>query len=45
MTQYYLSKLAVTKLWGQRKLEVNFQPDINIIIGPNASGKTTVITH
>lgn len=41
---YYISSIAVKKLWGHRDIPpLSLHPDINIIIGPNASGKTTII--
>lgn len=44
MSKYYITKLRVEKLWGHRKpLEIRFNSDMNIVIGPNASGKTTII--
>ena len=43
MNNYYISKLSVKKLWGFKDLQLRFNNDVNIIIGPNASGKTTLI--
>lgn len=43
MNKYYVKKIAVKGLWGYRNFNITFFDDINIIIGPNASGKTTLI--
>jgi len=40
---YFIHSLEVRKLWGYRDLELTFNKDINVIIGPNASGKTTIL--
>lgn len=39
----YIKKLEAKKLSLFKTLEVNFKPDINILIGPNAAGKTSVL--
>lgn len=41
--EYFIHDLEVRKLWGYRDLELTFNKDINVIIGPNASGKTTIL--
>lgn len=38
-----ISKLSVKKLWGSRDIEINFNKDVNIFIGRNGTGKTTII--
>jgi predicted ATP-dependent endonuclease of OLD family len=43
MDSYYISSLYVKGLWGYRDFTLSFNEHINIIIGPNASGKTTLI--
>lgn len=40
---YFIHDLDVRKLWGYRDLKLTFNKDINVIIGPNASGKTTIL--
>lgn len=40
---YFIHSLEVRKLWGYRDLELTFNKDVNVIIGPNASGKTTIL--
>ncbi|HPQ68393.1 MAG TPA: AAA family ATPase [bacterium] len=43
MAKYRVAQFEVNKLWGFRNIEISFNEDISIIIGPNASGKTTII--
>ena len=43
MTAYYIKSLHIEKLWGYRNINLSFNKDVNIIIGPNASGKTTIL--
>ncbi|MCE2403114.1 AAA family ATPase [Candidatus Poribacteria bacterium] len=43
MQNYYIESFKVTKLWGYRNINLTFNKDVNIIIGPNGSGKTTVL--
>ena len=43
MNNYYISKFSVKSLWGHKNHQLTFNDDVNIIIGPNASGKTTLI--
>lgn len=44
MKAHYIAHLRVEKLWGSNKpIDIPFHEDVNIIIGPNASGKTTII--
>lgn len=40
---YFVHSLEIRKLWGYRDLNLTFNKNINIIIGPNASGKTTIL--
>ena len=39
----YLEKVEIINFWGDRNLSINFNHDINFLIGVNGSGKTTVI--
>lgn len=39
----YLSKIYISNFRGIKDLEVNFHEKLNVIIGPNASNKTTLI--
>lgn len=43
MKKYFISGFSVRNLWGGKNYSLTFQPDVNVIIGPNASGKTTLI--
>ncbi len=43
MTNYYIESFKVTKLWGHRDIDLTFNNDVNILIGLNGSGKTTVL--
>jgi predicted ATP-dependent endonuclease of OLD family len=43
MKPHYISHIHVEKLWGDKTLSFPLFEDVNVIIGPNASGKTTII--
>ncbi len=43
MPEYYIQDMKISKLWGYRDINLEFKKDVNIIIGPNASGKTTIL--
>lgn len=43
MNQYYISQFTVKNMWGYKSYPITFFNDVNVIIGPNASGKTTLI--
>ena len=43
MHNYYIESFKITKLWGYRYIDLHFNSDVNILIGPNGSGKTTVL--
>jgi recombinational DNA repair ATPase RecF len=45
MNKYYISNLTVKRLWGDKDktFDLDLDPYVNIIIGRNASGKTTLI--
>lgn len=38
-----IDKVEINGFWGDKKVEINFFPDVNFLIGVNGSGKTTVI--
>ena len=38
-----VEQVTITNLWGHNKVEFIVRPDVNFLIGPNGSGKTTVI--
>ena len=43
MSNYFIESFKVTKLWGYRDIDLTFHKDVNILIGPNGSGKTTIL--
>ncbi len=44
MRNYYIESFKITKLWGYRKeIKLPFNSDVNVLIGPNGSGKTTIL--
>ena len=43
MSSYFIESFKITKLWGYRDIDLTFNSDVNILIGPNASGKTTIL--
>ena len=38
-----IKSFNITKLWGNRNIDLTFHKDVNLLIGPNASGKTTIL--
>lgn len=40
---YHIESIEVDGFWGSRSLTVDFHDDVNIIIGKNGTGKTTLI--
>lgn len=43
MSHYFIESFKIEKLWGHRDIPLTFKKDVNILIGPNASGKTTIL--
>ena len=43
MSHYLIETVNIKKLWGYRDIGLNFNHDVNILIGPNGSGKTTIL--
>ena len=43
MPNYFIESFKITKLWGYRDINLTFNNDVNILIGPNGSGKTTIL--
>lgn len=43
MNRYFIESFKITKLWGYHDIDLTFNNDVNILIGPNASGKTTIL--
>ena len=42
MSSYFIESFKIDKLWGYRDIDLVFNKDVNVLIGPNASGKTTI---
>ena len=43
MHDYFIDKIKIKKLWGYQDIDLSFYDDVNILIGPNACGKTTIL--
>ena len=43
MHNYFIESFKIDKLWGYRDIDLTFNNDVNILIGPNGSGKTTIL--
>ena len=43
MPNYFIESFEITNLWGYQDFDIVFSKDVNILIGPNGSGKTTVL--
>ncbi len=43
MSSYFIESFKITKLWGYLDINLTFNNDVNILIGPNGSGKTTIL--
>ena len=43
MSNYFIESFKITKLWGYRDIDLTFNNDVNVLIGPNGSGKTTIL--
>lgn len=39
----YIEKVEVEGFWGRKNVSLKLQEDLNFLIGPNGSGKTTII--
>ena len=44
MSSYFIESFTIEKLWGYRNIDLTFDSNMNVLIGPNGSGKTTVLT-
>ncbi len=43
MSDYFIDSIKIKKLWGYKDIVLSFENDVNILIGPNACGKTTIL--
>ena len=43
MHDYFIESFEITNLWGYQDVDLVFSKDVNVLIGPNGSGKTTVL--
>ena len=43
MPSHFIESFKIIKLWGYRDINLTFNKDVNVLIGPNGSGKTTVL--
>jgi len=43
MSSYFIESFKIEKLWGYQDIKLTFHKDVNVLIGPNGSGKTTIL--
>ena len=43
MSSYFIESFKIEKLWGYRDIDLTFNNNVNILIGVNGSGKTTIL--
>lgn len=43
MSSYFIESFKIDKLWGYQDINLTFHKDVNVLIGPNGSGKTTIL--
>ena len=43
MSSYFIESFKIGKLWGYRDIDLTFNKNVNILIGRNGSGKTTIL--
>ena len=43
MSNYFIESFKIDKLWDYRNIDLTFNNDVNVLIGPNGSGKTTIL--
>lgn len=42
-SSFYIQNLTIKSLWGIKNIAIAFDKKVNVILGPNASGKTTIL--
>lgn len=42
-SSYYVHNLVINSLWGIKNIDITFDKKVNVIVGQNASGKTTIL--
>lgn len=40
---YKIQKVTIEGLWKEKNVSINLNEDVNFFIGPNGTGKTTII--
>ena len=43
MNLHWIQSLDIKDLWGYRRVELAFHPDVTILIGENGTGKTSIL--
>ncbi len=43
MPDFIVTELEIKELWGRKTVGIKFKPDVNILVGRNGTGKTTVL--
>lgn len=43
MSNYFIKSFKIKKLWGYQDIDLTFNSNVNVLIGPNGSGKTTIL--
>lgn len=43
MSLYRIHSLDIQDLWGYKRIQLRFHPDVTIVIGENGTGKTTIL--
>ena len=43
MRNHFIESFKIKKLWGYQDIDLTFNSNVNVLIGPNGSGKTTIL--